>query len=168
MKRNQSSCKVLLASMLGMMSQGVVLSRAAPDVEEFRLEKKGHVLKIRVIEESTDRVDAVAVAVRLSKTDVAKKRFRLEVIGDGKDFGKRRFSARGPVIFTIRDRKMPFHILVDEVGKKHIAGRIVRKPFQGTLDVDYYTKKGEWLVSPEDLDEKGNRKIPSPRGHRRR
>jgi acetolactate synthase small subunit len=70
------------------------------------------------------------VAIRLTKVDVKKNRFTIELVADDKKVEKKDKSINEPLQFYVAKARTPYEIVVNEVGKDRIAGYLATPKVQ--------------------------------------
>ncbi len=80
------------------------------ELYNFELEKKGAIMKV------------VNVSLKLTKTDMKKQRFDLEIVADGRKIKKKKQHVNEPVVFYIAGTAKPYEVVVTKVGKNFVVG----------------------------------------------
>ncbi len=136
----------LISFILGMVSGfGLQEDTSAPSSFDFELKKKREVLRLRSIFQSHGITQAIAVAFQLTKTIQGQQEFDLKLFIDGRRSRKERFKAGQPITFRPRGISQPYQILVSEVSRNSIRGKIVPLHSKFRVDIDRYTRNGKFI-----------------------
>ena len=111
---------IVTSTLLLLATNGLASQDSTPrsSLIGFELNEKGEVFQVRTIKNHPDRVEAIAVAFQLRSTIPSSNEFKLQIISDGFPIELRTFAAENPIVISARGQKLPWRILVREVGKK--------------------------------------------------